>query len=66
MLPRHTVEVRGQHGGLVLPPRGSSGLVKITLYLDAISVLICFSDKASVCSPTWPRTHYVDQLVVAS
>lgn len=29
---------------------------------DHQAVLICFCDTVSVCSPTWPRTHYVDQV----
>lgn len=29
---------------------------------DHQAVLICFCDTVSVCSPTRPRTHYVDQV----
>lgn len=61
-----TAHCRGQRAawgaGSLLPPRGSSGLVTSTLFLDATLVLICFSDKASLWSLSWPRTHYVDQL----
>lgn len=29
--------------------------------IDGGLVLFCFGDKVSLCGPSWPGTHHVDQ-----